>query len=312
MKLLVLGYSDFARRRVLPALARLGLGEVDIASRTRVSRVAWPEGLAGRSFADHDDALRHSDAAVAYISTANATHEDLAAAALERGLHVIVDKPAFTTLGAARRLAALAQARGRCLAEATVYGHHPRLLQAVRELAGAATRLSAVFSFPPVAADNFRYRAELGGGAIADLGPYAVTPGRLFFREAPETVDCRVLERRGAVEAAFSVIMTYSGGRVMIGHYGMTTAYVHRLDAFGPDVAVGLERVFSPPPERPSELHVTRGALARETIVVPPADSVALFVREVLASIARGDLAPWRDALLADAAAMERLREAAG
>ncbi|WP_437604913.1 Gfo/Idh/MocA family oxidoreductase [Sorangium sp. So ce834] len=314
MKVLLLGYSSLARRRVLPALARLGVREIDVASASRGADIALPPGVTGRRYDDYRAALARSDAALVYVSTANSTHAELAERALEQGFHVVVDKPACLSVEASRRLVLLARERGRCLAEATVYAHHP-LYREVRRIfsdAGRApTRLAATFSFPPLPADNYRYRAALGGGSLLDLGPYAVTLGRVLLAAAePESIACRVVERADEVETAFSVLMIFPGGRSLVGHYGMTTGYQNRLEVLGPDVVVTIDRAFSPPADLPIQLGVAERD-RRRTVEVPAADSFAEFFRSVFEAIARGEHGELARTLLADAALLDALRRAA-
>lgn len=314
MKLLLIGYSRIAQKRVLPALAEIGIGEVDVATRTRAAEVVLPDGLAGRVFDDYHAALAESGADLVYVSTVNATHAEWAEQALQRGIHVIVDKPAFTSLDDTRRLLDLAQEKGRCLAESTVYGYHPQIelaRQGFAEAGSEPTRITATLSFPPLPAGNFRYQKALGGGALWDLGPYAITPGRLFFGAEPEEVVCRVTARGDEVETGFSVLATYSGGRAMVGHFGFNTGYRNRLDILGPGVTVTVDRVFTMPAHLASELHVNQHDRPR-TVTVEPADHFALFLRAVLEAIESGNHRPLAADMLADARALRRLREAAG
>ena len=97
MKLLLIGCSRIARKRVLPALAEIGIGEVDVATRTRAAEVVLPDGLAGRVFDDYDAALAESGADLVYVSTVNATHAEWAEQALERGLEA--PEPAAASRG---------------------------------------------------------------------------------------------------------------------------------------------------------------------------------------------------------------------
>ena len=313
MKLLLIGYSRIAQKRVLPALAEGGISGVDVASRTRAAEVALPEGIAGRVYGDYETALGESDADLVYVSTVNATHAEWAEKALQHGFHVVVDKPACTSLSDTQRLLDLAQQQNRCLAESTVYGYHPQIeaaRQAFVEADSRPIKITATFSFPPLPADNFRYRAAFDGGALWDLGPYAVTPGRLFFSVEPEEVVCRITERGDEVEMAFSVLATYAGGRSMVGHFGFNTGYRNRLDILGPHVTVTIDRAFTTPPDLANELHINQRNQPK-VVAVPPADQFALFLRAVVAAIETGQHGPLAEDMLADARALHRLRQAA-
>ncbi len=314
MRVLLLGYSSIVRRRVLPALARTGVVGVDVATRSAAGEVTLPQGLTGQVFDDYGEALRKSEAGLVYISTVNSLHAELAGTALERGYHVVIDKPAATDLSGVQRLIRLAGQRGRLLAEANVYGYHPQIEVARRvfaEIGSRPAQLVSAFSFPPLPPGNYRHDPKLGGGMLLDLGCYAITPGRFFFGEAPLEIICRWSKRPGEkVDCAFSLLATYPGGRSLVGHFGTTTGYVNRLEVLGPHATVSIERVFTTPPNMTCELRVNQHNKFR-TITVPPADNFALFLGAVLEGIQSGRTQPFAEAMLADAEALERLRTSA-
>jgi predicted dehydrogenase len=311
-KVILLGYSSIARRRILPALRSFGCEEVDIATRSAPS-VQWPGPTAPRKFDEYEAALRETDASVAYVSTVTSHHGRWVRRALESGLHVVVDKPSCASASEARELVALAEQRGLCLAEALVYPYHPQLSacrRAFEESGTSPMQIVAAFSVPPLAPTDFRYRADLGGGALWDMSPYAVTPGRVFFGEEPVEVVARRLARSGDVDTAFSVMMLYPGGRSFVGTFGYTTGYVNRLTLLGPATVVSVERAFSPPPGASATVFVRRHD-ELTTIDVPPADSFALFLADFFEAIRRSDPGPFHQRLLADAEAVGQLRDSA-
>src|SRR5579864_4543387 len=161
MRLLVLGFSSIAERRVIPAAAGVAaIDEISIASRSRPQPAGWPK--AGRFFADYEAALHDGDPDLVYLSLPNAMHDRWVMAALAAGKHVIVDKPAMMTLEASRRGVGEAQRRGRLFAEATVFGHHPQFEQLATFLTetGPLTHVAAQFIIPPLPIANFRNHGE--------------------------------------------------------------------------------------------------------------------------------------------------------
>lgn len=314
MKVLVVGYSRIARRRVIPALKSLPeVSEVLI-----VSRSAKRDELDAtmRLFDDYERAFAESNADLAYISLANSDHARWSEMALRRGMHVVVDKPAFTTLADAQRLVDCARANRRCIAEATVFAFHPQIQIANRvfdEADARPTRVTAIFSFPPLAPSDFRYRSDLGGGCIFDVGPYAVATSRIFFGHRPRRITCEVLTRNGAegVETAFSVLLTYSEGRALVGHFGFDTEYQNHLILLGSGVAVDMNRAFTLPADQANSI-VVRRSNSQEEITVPAADAFAIFLGEVLDSIAKGDWSRFEHDLLEDAELLGELRKATG
>ena len=99
---------------------------------------ARAEALAGKlgcsAFSDYREVLRLADAAV--ISVPTERHHEVAAACLDAGLHVLVEKPMTVDLREAEDLIAIAKAKGLVLQ----VGHVERCNAAFRALAGRMQR----------------------------------------------------------------------------------------------------------------------------------------------------------------------------
>ena len=316
LSVLCLGFSRIVQRRVLPALERVaGVARVEIASRRgEPDREHLPAKVGGC----HDGfaAGLETGPDLVYVSTVNSEHAEWTERALEHGCHVIVDKPSFIRLGDAERLTALAAERRSCLAEATVYAAHPQIELCRQTFADAGTRptkISALFSMPPLAPDNFRYRAELGGGALWDLGPYAVSLGRLFFESEPTAAHCQPVPRgETEVETAFSVLVSYPEGRSLSGHFGFDTEYRNEVTLLGAGAAVRVERIFTTPPELDNERTVHAGNRESRRRA-PAADSFTCFLEDVVGRVRSGEgFTELGERLLQDARALAALRRAAG
>jgi dTDP-3,4-didehydro-2,6-dideoxy-alpha-D-glucose 3-reductase len=317
LRLLVLGLSNLVRRRVLPALQEIErLDAVDIASRRGTADWQRPEWLAGDTYHDYDEALRRSGADVVYVSLVNSEHGRWARAALERGCHVVVDKPAFLGFEEADRALNLAAKRNVCLAEATVWAYHPQIDLMQRTFAEAGTpptRVAVTFSVPPLDPSNFRYCRSLGGGSLWDLGPYAVSVGRVFFDRSLDTIDCHVLSFGGEenVETAFSVLATYPEGRSVVGHFGFDTAYRNHVEILSIDLSLEADRVFTLPAELENDIRVTRNT--ETTLLQAPAgNAFRPFFDRVFSSVEGNDWGHFTNDLLTDARGLQLLRDAAG
>ncbi|MDH7568050.1 MAG: Gfo/Idh/MocA family oxidoreductase [Armatimonadota bacterium] len=315
MDVLILGCSRIAQKRVIPALASLPeVGRIHFASRAPLDGSPVPAEKRGEVLTGYEAALAALQPCLVYVSLPNSLHAEWVEKALQRGFHVVVDKPAVLSLQNAEALAELARRSRLCLAEATVWSYHPQVEIAKRlftDAGSAPTRLAAVFSFPPLNPSDWRYRAALGGGSLFDQGPYAVSCGRVFFGVAPTEVVCRVHSRDEEVETSFSVLATYPNGCAMTGHFGFNTEYRNSILLLGPGVAVELDRVFTMPPDLPTEVSVRQNNTNR-VVSVPAADTFARFFAEVFRAIEAGDTAALTDALLQDAACLHRLRQSAG
>jgi dTDP-3,4-didehydro-2,6-dideoxy-alpha-D-glucose 3-reductase len=316
MDVLILGHSSIAQRRVVPALRTIpDIGRIDVATRkvAEGSSIDWPHG---KVYGDYRKALHESDAELVYVSLVNSEHERWTEAAIEARHHVVVDKPAFLSVPATERILDLADRHGVCIAEATVWAAHPQI-QCARELFAEAgcvpKRILAEFCFPALDASNFRYQQALGGGALWDVGPYAVSVGRTFFGGEPESIACEVLERAGTdpVETAFSVLLSYSGGRSVVGQFGFNSVYRNRVDLLGEQLGVEIDRVYTTPTDVSNQLQVTRSN-GTSTVVAPKGDAFATFFDHVRRCIERRNWSALAADILSDARTLDRLRRASG
>ena len=94
MRVLILGHSAIARKRLLPALASLPeISGIEVASRRTSDAV----------FSDYATALTKSEASLVYISLVNSDHGIWAERALEGGRHVGQDTKEWTAAVECRR-----------------------------------------------------------------------------------------------------------------------------------------------------------------------------------------------------------------
>jgi NDP-hexose-3-ketoreductase len=303
MRLLILGYSSIAERRVLPAAAKVAaIGEISIASKSRPQPDGWPK--AGRFFVDYETALRESNSDIVYLSLPNAMHQHWVMAALAAGKHVIVDKPAMIAREDSERAVSEARRTGRMLAEATVFGYHPQFEALADFVAenGPLTCVDAQFIIPPLPIANFRNHGELGGGCLLDMGPYAAGVIRILGGGLPSGVSALAGGRHGetGVDMGFSVQARLANGGIFSGHFSFEGEYQNRLLVVARSGSVIIERVFSPPADHTMEWR-KRVRNAESVVTFEPADTFARFLESVARAVASGDHEPLHRDLLADA-----------
>ncbi len=303
MRVLILGYSSIVERRVLPAAAKVGrIATVSIASKSRPEPDDWPKQ--GLFFDDYEAALRESDCDLVYLSLPNAMHAHWVTAALAAGKHVVVDKPAMMTLAASERAVEEARRAGRLVAEATVFGYHPqfaRLAEFVAE-SGPMTQAAAQFIIPPLPIGNFRNHAELGGGCLLDMGPYAAATIRILGGDDVSDIMALAggVHPETGVDMGFSVLARLGNGGAFSGHFSFEGEYQNRLLVVGRSGSVLMERVFTPPADHPVEWR-RRVRNVEDVVTFEPADTFANFLEAVTSAIAGGDHERFHRDLLSDA-----------
>ena len=292
--ILFLGYSNLVKGRILPILSKAGITEVSIA---KYEGQPWDEdykkcGLPVTCYDNYEAGLAAFKGDLVYISTVNSTHAEYARKALEAGLNTIVDKPATLTLKDAEELVALAKQKNLFLGESTVYLMHPQLTTIKQIFVNNedAPKLATIhFTMPPFQPNNFRYQKSLGGGAIMDTAPYAVSVGRYFFGSKPEKVECVVSERQeDGLDIEYSLMMSYPDGKTMIGHFGFNTEYINQVHLMGTRTNVLVNRIFTIPDTMENELTVNH--LNQVSVVKTPAgNNFELYLKDALSVLKSGN-----------------------
>lgn len=227
MKWLLVGASDIARTRMIPAMREVGDEVIGIVSGSadRARSFAEANGIPHAS-ADLVEGLAWG-ADAAYISSTNQLHASQAIACAEAGLHVLCEKPLAMTLRDAR--AAVAAAEASAVVFAT--NHHLRnkgSIRRIRELVAdgaigeiVAVRMQHAVSLP----DRLRgWRLSdpaAGGGVILDITVHDADTLRFVTGQEVTSVSC-VAASQGlgvdGVEDSAVVTMRLGDGALAIAH----------------------------------------------------------------------------------------------
>jgi dTDP-3,4-didehydro-2,6-dideoxy-alpha-D-glucose 3-reductase len=310
----VLGCAEIARRKVLPALSSLpGAGIAAVAGRDagRAAEVARRHGCA----AVHGYArlLERDDVDAVYVPLPAALHAEWVEAALLAGKHVLAEKPLTTDPAATARLLALARERGLALMENVMFVHH-RQHARVRELVadgaiGELRALHASFTIPAPPAGDIRHRADLGGGALLDIGLYPVRAALHLLGPGLRVAGAVLTTPPGhEVETSGGALLHTPDGVAAHLAFGMDHAYESRVTLHGSLGRLTVGRAFTPPPDHAPVLRLER-ARGTEEIRLPPDDQVAATLTAFTAAVRSGH-AP-QDDCLRQAELLAEVRDAA-
>ncbi|MGP9818707.1 Gfo/Idh/MocA family protein [Salinarimonas sp. NSM] len=185
----VLGASKIGREKVIPAMRASPLCEVvAIASRDEARARAEADALGiAHAYGSYEALIADDDVEAVYIPLPNHLHVPYTLAAAQAGKHVLCEKPIACTAAEARALRDLPP--GPVVAEAYMIRHHPQWRRARALIAegaiGAPTHVHVSFSFFNRDPANIRNRLAYGGGALLDIGGYAIMSARLLLDADP-------------------------------------------------------------------------------------------------------------------------------
>ena len=221
MKKVVWGVISTAKiglQRVLPGMLKSELCEIRaIASRSAetANKAARELGIP-KAYGSYEALLADPEIEAIYNPLPNHLHVPLTLQAVAAGKHVLCEKPIAMNADEARQLQAAAKKV--LIMEAFMVRFHPQWLRA-RELirSGAIGTLRTVqflFCYSNTDAANIRNKADIGGGALYDIGCYPITAGRFFFDTEP-TRGIALIDRDPAfrTDRLTSALVDFGNGR---------------------------------------------------------------------------------------------------
>ena len=146
--------------------------------------------------------------------------------------------------------------------EAFIYRFHPQWIRAkeivINDEIGELLSFNCHFSYMNKDADNIRNKPETGGGAIYDIGCYAVSTARFLFDKEPVRAMCTLLrDKTFKTDATASGVLDFDEGRTSTFTVS-TQMYPHqRITAFGSKGKFSIEIPFNMPPNIPGKITVS-------------------------------------------------------
>jgi predicted dehydrogenase len=140
-----------------------------------------------RAYGDYAALLADDEVEAVYIALSNDLHLPWTLAALEAGKSVLCEKPLCLSAEEVDTVQAAARAADRRVVEASWYRWHPRVRLAQQRLVeiGPVQHVAAGFLFEGTLDGNYRLEPGRGGGALYDVGCYAVSACLWSVRRGP-------------------------------------------------------------------------------------------------------------------------------
>ena len=189
----VLGTGVIANQ-MAAALEKMGRRLYAVGNRTHDKAVAFAEKYGVEKVYDTiDDMFLDEAVDIIYITTPHNTHYEFMKRALEHGKHIFVEKSITLNSRELNEMQALAQAKGLIIGEAMTIWHMPiykKLWEIVQSgQLGKVQMITMNFgSFKEYNMENRFFNMHLAGGAMLDIGVYALSIVRSFMDEKPEDI----------------------------------------------------------------------------------------------------------------------------
>ena len=206
---------------------------------------------------DPEALLDLDDIDVVYLPMANEEHAEWALKAIKKGKHVLIEKPMALTLDDVEAICAASRQHNVIAMEGFMYCFHPQHAY-VQELIdsgviGDVRTVRTSYSFPMKPARMYRISRDVdeGGGAMWDIGPYAIHSARKWFKEEPVAVTAMAKFIESGADTSFSGVLDYDDGRYA--HFDMSFERARRseYEIIGTLGGIKCHTVWQNPEEKP-------------------------------------------------------------
>lgn len=216
----VLGTGVIANQ-MAQALKSMGRSLDAVGNRTHDKAVTFAEKYGVlKVYDNYDEMFTDPDIDIIYITTPHNTHMPFLEKALSSGKHVLCEKSITLNSDELKRAMKLAKENGVVLAEAMTIYHMP-LYRMLRErvASGALGKVNLIQlnfgSYKDYDMKNRFFNLNLAGGAMLDIGVYALSLTRLFLDSNPDQVKSFVRKAPTGVDESAAIAMSNKEGQLV-------------------------------------------------------------------------------------------------
>ena len=166
-----------------------------------------------------DDVFTDSNVDAIYIATPHNTHLNFIKKAIENNKHVLVEKSITLNSDELNEVIELANKKNVIIAEAMTIYHMP-LYKKLNEVLdsnklGKVNLITMNFgSFKEYDMNNRFFNINLAGGAMLDIGVYALSFIRYFFTSNPDKLLSQVMKAKTGVDEQSGLLLTNKEGQM--------------------------------------------------------------------------------------------------
>ncbi|WP_444243853.1 Gfo/Idh/MocA family protein [Eubacterium sp.] len=202
------------------AMAKNGRRLYAVGNRTHEKAVAFAEKYGiEKVYDDFNDMFTDPDIDIIYITTPHNTHIDFMKKAIENKKHILVEKSITLNSDELSEAVKLARKNSVVIGEAMTIYHMPIFKELKKILdsdeLGRVNLITANFgSFKPYDMNNRFFNRNLAGGAMLDIGVYALSFVRYFFNSSPNNTLSQVKYAPTGVDEQSGLLLMNDDGQM--------------------------------------------------------------------------------------------------
>ena len=242
MKVLILGYSNIVRKRVIDVLKEKKI-KIFIASKSYKKKIPGIK----KQFKSYEIALKQSKPNIVYISLPNSKHFEWAKKSLNYKYNTIIDKPITSNEKQLDELIELSKKNKKILVESTFYNYHIQMKKIIKMYKNDLhKKINAKFIIPRPSKKSILMSKKLDGGVLMDMGPYISSVPRLFNLKKLKNKKITIKKNKDKLIMSIKFLMSFEEGEYN-GFFKFGGKYKNQIIVSNKKTKSSISRVFSPP-----------------------------------------------------------------
>jgi predicted dehydrogenase len=219
-------------------------------------------------YGSYDAVLEDDNVDMIYIPLPNHLHKEWVKKSIKAGKPVLCEKPIGMNGNDAKEMINMAQDAGVPLMEGFMYMFHP-MWQHARDIVrtnqiGDIQYIHTSFSYNNSSPTNIRNIPEYGGGALMDIGCYAISVPRFIFgREPVRVLALQTGHPEFGTDMHTSAIIDFDGPRATF-TVSTTSQAFQKVDIVGTSGSITVHIPFNTYVDVPAKITVVDGIGTRE------------------------------------------------
>jgi predicted dehydrogenase len=236
-----------------------------------------------QTFDGLDQIVNHDRIDAIYIPLANEEHVQVALKSIRAKKHVLIEKPMALNSSEVQMLFDEAKKFNVKIMEGFMYAFHPqfdRIQNIIKSnILGKINYAHSMFSFPIQPARFYRINRPMnsGGGALWDIGPYAIHTLRQCFQENPLRVKAISKFNECGADISTSGLIDFGHSKRATFDISFECTRRSEFEAFGPQGRIKCPTVWQPDDEQAKIIINTESSGTTEE-VVPAANHFILEI----------------------------------
>ncbi|MGI0011294.1 MAG: Gfo/Idh/MocA family protein, partial [Nitrosopumilaceae archaeon] len=232
------------------------------------------------------------------------------------GKHIICEKSATASYKSAKKMVQECKKNDVRILEGFSFRFHPqhtKILKIIKEnVLGKLFSFYGSYGFTlPYSKENIRFKKELGGGVLNDVGCYLICASRMIFRNNPSSITCNlVINKKIGVDIKGSIHMIYPQNCVAFANFSYNDFFQSMYNIWGANGFASLERAFNIRRDMKASIHLQTTNKTKH-VKLKPINQSKLMISEFCNALQQPQLATfdYENDLIDQAKVMEAARQ---